>query len=475
MTTHLDPARKSADVTLSNGNLTAIKTGTDGTNSWAASTSNGTGITLYAEVHFDASILPSSCGFGIANATESNPAYVGGTPNSFGYFPNGIVYTNGAFAGIAAAYTTGDTLAIAVDLNAQTVRFRNVSRDTTWSSSISIATLGAAAVYCAFNYLHLNDSWTANFDGSFLGVVPGGYTRWDGTTIYQAAVGVLAASESPDVANFTLSVPVSGVLVASEAPDVAQFTGTVSGAGIYLPLPGVGGKYTFKPGEDRHLRRTGDDYANQFLTLLPQGQAWPKEPGSTLYQTCFGLSEYWGFVDGRAGDLLERESDPRKTLELLPDWERAWGLPDPCLPSATTLDERRRMLLFVMRLVGTQSRNFYEQVMEWLGYTITIKEFAPFMAGVSEAGDTRYEYDNTGEFRWEIGPEELRFYWTAEAEMPALIWFRASNGEAGVDHHLEIRTPEELQCLLNRWKPAHTEIIMDMSQLAFGGPMQGTP
>ena len=77
---------------------------------------------------------------------------------------------------------------------------------------------------------------------------------------------------------------------------------------------------------DRHIRRNGEDYGTAFLALLPQGQAWPKWPGSTLDLACRGLAYYWGDVDSRAADLLERESDPRITMELLPDWERAWGL-----------------------------------------------------------------------------------------------------------------------------------------------------
>ena len=64
---------------------------------------------------------------------------------------------------------------------------------------------------------------------------------------------------------------------------------------------------------DRHVRRLGQDYGDAFLTLLPQGQAWPKYPGTTLDLACRGLAEYWGFVDGRAADLLETESDPRNT------------------------------------------------------------------------------------------------------------------------------------------------------------------
>jgi hypothetical protein len=54
-----------------------------------------------------------------------------------------------------------------------------------------------------------------------------------------------------------------------------------------------------------------------------------------------------------------------------------------------------------------------------------------------------------------------------------LVWFRAGQGQAGVDHHLEFRVPNELLCLLQRWKPAHTEVILDFSNLTVGGPLQG--
>jgi uncharacterized protein YmfQ (DUF2313 family) len=96
---------------------------------------------------------------------------------------------------------------------------------------------------------------------------------------------------------------------------------------------------------DRHVRRDGDAYAHAFLALLPTGQAWPRHPDSTLVRACTGLAQYWGTVDSRAADLLETESDPRHTVELLPDWEKAWGLPDPCFPDATTIEERQKMLV----------------------------------------------------------------------------------------------------------------------------------
>jgi uncharacterized protein YmfQ (DUF2313 family) len=230
------------------------------------------------------------------------------------------------------------------------------------------------------------------------------------------------------------------------------------------------------PPRDVHVRRPGSDYTQAFIDLMPQGQAWPKRGESTLVETSEGLCEYWGFVDSRAADLLERESDPRLTIELLPDWERAFGLPDPCFPTATTIGQRHAMLLLQMTLLGAQSRAFFEWVANWLGYSITIEEYAPFMAGVSSAGDTRMLYDDTGDFRWYIGPPEMRFYWSIFVVGVELIWFRAASGEAGVDHHLEFGFPTEFICLLERWKPAHTVIVPDYTGIGPGtDPMAGTP
>ena len=218
--------------------------------------------------------------------------------------------------------------------------------------------------------------------------------------------------------------------------------------------------------------------------MLPQGQAWPRGPETVLYKTCDGLNQYWGFVDGRAADLLEIESDPRITVELLPDWERAWGLPDPCFPDATSIEERQDMLVLVMTMIGGQSREFFQGVAEWLGYSVTITERSPFMAGWSHCGDTRNVYDDTGRYRWEIGPPELRFYWSAFAADPKLVWFRCGGGgsandwkggQAGVDPHLRIIVAPDLACLFNRWKPAHTMLVYDYASVVSDGPMAGTP
>lgn len=234
---------------------------------------------------------------------------------------------------------------------------------------------------------------------------------------------------------------------------------------------------------DRHVRRSGLDYAQQFMHLLPTGQAWPRgsdcgSPDTVLERVCRGLSDYWGFVDGRAADLLVRESDPRTTIELLPDWERAWGLPDPCFISGQSISERQRILVLWMTWLGAQSRDYLTAVAKLVGYDIQIEEYAPFQVGISRCGDTKEADKEAGgdgtKPRWEIGPPEMRFYWSTNATAPSLTWFRAGASEVGADPHLRIGIDEEIHCLLNRWKPAHTQIVFrtDYSQL---DEMSGTP
>jgi len=249
---------------------------------------------------------------------------------------------------------------------------------------------------------------------------------------------------------------------------------------------------------DHHVRRQGSDYAQAFLALLPTGPAWPRHAWSTLAQTVFGLADYWGFVDGRAADLLEIESDPRTTVELLPDWERSFGLPDPCYAEPLSVYDRQVALVQRMTILGGQSRQFFIDAAAQIGYTISITEYRPFMVGIDRCGDNRVIGDGTylrdefghaivdplghpvangvlSEYPYVLGPPDNRYYWTVHVQNARLSWFRCGSGQCGVDPHLRIGLATDLECLLNRWKPAHTEIIFDYANLENGGPMAGTP
>jgi len=233
--------------------------------------------------------------------------------------------------------------------------------------------------------------------------------------------------------------------------------------------------------QDVHVRRGQDEYQFALSALLPRGIAWPRSLQSVQQMVIRGLAGIWGYVDGRAADFLEIESDPRTTVEMLDSWEECWGLPDPCLQGEyQTIAARQQALVTKMTLLGAQSRQFFIDLAASLGYAgVTISEYRPFMVGIDRCGDNR-SYDpvagTLGPWPCQIGPPDMRFAWTMHVGSRRLTWFRAAQGQAGIDPHLTIDYPTDLMCVVQRWAPAHTQVIFDLtSTTAPGDPLEGTP
>lgn len=188
---------------------------------------------------------------------------------------------------------------------------------------------------------------------------------------------------------------------------------------------------------------TGDQYAEHLDALLPQGLAWPRESDARMRELTRALAEELSRVDLRGDDLLG-EVLPSTTVEMLTDWERAAGLPDPCVPSGQTLQERRNALLTRLSGTGGQSRAFFIALAESLGFTITITEFSPFRTGISCAGDP-------------LCGEDWLFVWRINAPESTIIEFRA--GISAVGEPLRKWGNELLECVFNRVKPAHTVLL----------------
>lgn len=74
---------------------------------------------------------------------------------------------------------------------------------------------------------------------------------------------------------------------------------------------------------------SAEAYLAQLQALLPPGSAWPRAANATLTKLLGALAEELARLDARALALID-EADGRSTLELLSDWERVCGLPDPC-------------------------------------------------------------------------------------------------------------------------------------------------
>lgn len=110
-----------------------------------------------------------------------------------------------------------------------------------------------------------------------------------------------------------------------------------------------------------------DHYREQLQALLPPGRAWPRESGAVLTQVLDGLAQELSRVDLRVENLID-EIDPRTTGELLPDFERVYGLPDPCVTDSLTTDQRRNALVSKISNQGGQSPAYFLSVLERLGY-----------------------------------------------------------------------------------------------------------
>jgi uncharacterized protein YmfQ (DUF2313 family) len=189
---------------------------------------------------------------------------------------------------------------------------------------------------------------------------------------------------------------------------------------------------------------TADDYRRQMQALLPRGMAWSLSPLSWLTRLLSGLSPEFARIHGRVLDLI-RESDPRTTIEMLGDWERALGLPDNCSSTlAPTLQGRRDDVLNKLVSLGGQSRAYYIAVAARLGYTITIEEFRPFRVGRSRVGERIYDLDWT-------------WVWRVNGPPVAIRHFRV--GQSRMGERLRSWGNSALECRLNQIKPAHTRII----------------
>lgn len=184
-------------------------------------------------------------------------------------------------------------------------------------------------------------------------------------------------------------------------------------------------------------------YARMLAALLPRGPAWSVEAGGVLLTLLGALAAELARVDQRSRILLD-EADPRTAAEMLGDWERVFGLPDPCVEAPQTIAERRQALLGRVTGQGGQSRAFFVALAASLGYEVTITEFASEAAAIS-AG---IPYSGTSwAHTWRVNV----------AEATSVREFRAGSGAAG--EPLRSWGNEVLECQFQRLKPAHTSVL----------------
>lgn len=186
---------------------------------------------------------------------------------------------------------------------------------------------------------------------------------------------------------------------------------------------------------------TRDDYHGILDALAPPGQALPKDPDSLWQRLLEARAGAFSRVDGKADVLLE-EADPRTALDLLPDWERVAGLPDPCVTGEQTIAARQGAVVRVLTGTGGASRPYFIGLAADLGYDIEIEDYTAHTVG-SDVSEPLRSID----WRWAwtvLAPEE------SVEEMTVL---------SGVNEPLASWGNERLECVISRLAPAHTIVL----------------
>lgn len=185
---------------------------------------------------------------------------------------------------------------------------------------------------------------------------------------------------------------------------------------------------------------SAESYLQQLQNLLLRGKAWTRESGSRMTQLLTAIAQEFARVDLRTDDMLD-EADPRTTNELLSDWERVAGLPDPCAAEQDTVELRRQVLIYKLTNVGGQSKQFYIDVAARLGYTVTITEFKKHTVA-SRVNDP-------------INSVDWVFTWRVNAPQTTV---RRAKVTSRVNEPLASWGNQILECNITRLKPAHTHV-----------------
>lgn len=198
-------------------------------------------------------------------------------------------------------------------------------------------------------------------------------------------------------------------------------------------------------------------YKRLIRRLFPTGWAWRIVQGSKFADLIEGLSQEPCRIEERGFKFLD-EMDPNTTFELLTDWERLLGIPDECTPEdrELTLSERRTRILQKLTTGGGQNEAFYVLIAQQLGYDINIlgiEEFKDFRVGEARVGDRLSNSTLPG---GGVGAAGWAYHWQVQAPAALTRFFRV--GRSTVGERLVLFENEELECVIEKFKPAHTSV-----------------
>jgi len=203
------------------------------------------------------------------------------------------------------------------------------------------------------------------------------------------------------------------------------------------------------------MARSAIEYLRLLQSLLPKGKLWSRSPDARLTEYLHAEADELARIDDRSQVLLYERSTIN-TNELISDHETDLGLPDECTRDGTlNLSERRLAANAKLLATGQQDKNYFIKIANRYGYEATITEYSPFWCGIGACGDP-------------IGSADNIFYWKLTlftSEIPLL--FLCGEGACGDPLQKVSDLINVVFCFANKYKPAHTSLIIELLGAGF--------
>lgn len=184
------------------------------------------------------------------------------------------------------------------------------------------------------------------------------------------------------------------------------------------------------------------NYREVSLKLIPTGLAWRKATEGTLGKLLGGLANTWAKIDAD-GEKALSEMNPQWAETMLPEWENLLGLPE-CGLTGQTLKERQDAAGTKWHFKGSLNYKFYEAwMLKGYGYKIKIVERFPHHC-LRGCDYPLWDY----EYKWRVDVY-------VEETSP----YRYFNVQDKANDPLRFGQTSILECLLNKYKPAHIHFI----------------
>lgn len=195
-------------------------------------------------------------------------------------------------------------------------------------------------------------------------------------------------------------------------------------------------------------QRTQEQQANKLSQYLRDDRLHEakNKPDSTLHKILLGLASEWLNFRNKINEV-SNEYNPQKTTALIEEWEAFVGIPDGCIPIASTIEQRRLNILLKLAGINATTEQQFKNIASILGYNIEVSN------GVS-----------TSTF-----PLTLPFLLISEASAPftIVITLPASIQPQGLPltfpFTLTAQQPSILNCLFDKLKPANCKLFFRYS------------